>query len=187
MSKKLMFLLAPLLTIVLVVMMVASSYNGLVTKQESVQQANAQIENALKRRYDLIPNLVAVTKKYMQHEEEIFTKIAEARAKIGSGSKEAKNEGEGELSSAISRLLVVQENYPELKADKQASELTAEVAGTENRLYVVRKDYNEVATTYNKAIRTLPTNMIASMFGFERADLVEAPKEAQTAPKVDLN
>ena len=99
----------------------------------------------------------------------------------------AKTEGEGELSSAISRLLVVQENYPELKADKQASELTAELAGTENRLFVVRKDYNEIATKYNKAIRTFPNNMLAGMFGFERADLVEAPKEAQTAPKVDLN
>jgi conserved hypothetical protein len=187
MSKTLKILLLIGLILLFTIISGISSYNGLVTQEESVKQANSKIETALQRRNDLIPNYVAVTKKYMKHEEEIFTKIADARSKIGSSDKNTKNEGEGELSSAISRLLVVQEKYPELKADKQASELTAELAGTENRLFVVRNDYNAIATKYNQSIRTFPRSMFAKMFGFQRAELIEAPKEAKTAPKVDLN
>lgn len=163
------------------------SYNGLVSKDEAVKQANSKIEASLQRRADLIPNVVNSVKGYMRHEEEIFTKIADARAKIGSGNKEVKKEGETELTSAISRLLVVQENYPELKADAQVSALVSELEGTENRLFIARKDYNDTATEYNKSIRQFPTSMMAGMFGFQRAELIEADKDAKAAPKVDLS
>lgn len=163
------------------------SYNGLVSKDEAVKQANSKIEASLQRRADLIPNVVNSVKGYMSHEEEIFTKIADARSKIGSGNKEVKKEGETELTSAISRLLVVQENYPELKADAQASALISELEGTENRLFIARKDYNDTATEYNKSIRKFPTSMMAGMFGFQRAELIEADKDAKVAPKVDLS
>ena len=163
------------------------SYNGLVSKDEAVKQANSKIEASLQRRADLIPNVVNSVKGYMSHEEEIFTKIADARSKIGSGNKEVKKEGETELTSAISRLLVVQENYPELKADAQVSALISELEGTENRLFIARKDYNDTATEYNKSIRKFPTSMMARMFGFQRAELIEADKDAKVAPKVDLS
>ena len=163
------------------------SYNGLVSKDEAVKQANSKIEASLQRRADLIPNVVNSVKGYMSHEEEIFTKIADARSKIGSGNKEVKKEGETELTSAISRLLVVQENYPELKADAQVSALISELEGTENRLFIARKDYNDTATEYNKSIRKFPTSMMAGMFGFQRAELIETDKDAKVAPKVDLS
>lgn len=163
------------------------SYNVLVSKDEAVKQANSKIEASLQRRADLIPNVVNSVKGYMSHEEEIFTKIADARSKIGSDNKEVKKEGETELTSAISRLLVVQENYPELKADAQVSALISELEGTENRLFIARKDYNDTATEYNKSIRKFPTSMMAGMFGFQRAELIEADKDAKVAPKVDLS
>ena len=166
---------------------IVGSYNGLVSKDEAVKQANSKIEASLQRRADLIPNVVNSVKGYMSHEEEIFTKIADARSKIGSGNKEVKKEGETELTSAISRLLVVQENYPELKADAQVSALISELEGTENRLFIARKDYNDAATEYNKSIRKFPTSMMAGMFGFQRAELIEADKDAKVAPKVDLS
>ena len=176
-----------IIVIVIVGISMIGSYNGLVSKDEAVKQANSKIEASLQRRADLIPNVVNSVKGYMSHEEEIFTKIADARSKIGSGNKEVKKEGETELTSAISRLLVVQENYPELKADAQVSALISELEGTENRLFIARKDYNDTATEYNKSIRKFPTSMMAGMFGFQRAELIEADKDAKVAPKVDLS
>lgn len=178
---------AVIAVLVIIGISTVGSYNGLVSKDEAVKQANSKIEASLQRRADLIPNVVNSAKGYMSHEEEIFTKIADARAKIGSGNKEVKKEGETELTSAISRLLVVQENYPELKADVQVSALISELEGTENRLFIARKDYNDTATEYNKSIRKFPTSMMAGMFGFQRAELIEADKDAKVAPKVDLS
>ena len=187
MSKKLIALIGvPVGIIFISIIVLAGSYNSLVSKDESVKQANSKIEVALQRRADLIPNVVNSVKGYMKHEEDIFTKIADARSKIGSGNKETKSEGESELTSAISRLLVVQENYPALKADTQVSSLISELEGTENRLFVARKDYNDTVTEYNKTIRRFPTNMIASLFGFQRAELIEAEKDAKVVPKINL-
>ena len=120
----------------------------------------------------------------------IFLNIADARAKIGSNTatKAEKDQAQGDLDSAISRLLVVQENYPELKADQQVQNLITELEGTENRIFVARNDYNEVATAYNNKVRRFPTNMIAGMFGFEKVDLVKADEKAKTTvPSVNLN
>lgn len=186
MSKKAIKTLVPIGILVLIGLFFVSSYNSLVSQRETVNKANSKIEIALQRRYDLIPNIVNSTKGYMSHEKEIFTKIADARSKIGSNSKSDKQEGEAELSSAISRLLVVQENYPELKADNQVTALMSELKGSENRIATAKTDYNEVATNYNKAISLFPKNMIAQMFGFSKADLIQSDKEAKTAPKVNL-
>lgn len=165
------------------------SYNGLVSKKAKVEQAEAKIEATLQRRYDLIPNVVNSVKGYMSHEDKIFTEIAEARAKIGSKSATSadKEKAEGELDSAISRLLVVKENYPELKSNEQVQTLITELEGAENRIYVARTDYNEIATQYNTKIQKFPTNIIANMFGFKKVKLVEATKNAkETVPSVNL-
>ena len=187
MSKKLLFLLAPIGVIFLIAAFWMTSYNALVTKDEQVHQADAKIAAALQRRADLIPNVVESAKGYMKHEDDVFSKIAAARSKIGSGDKVIQAEGQDQLSSAISRLLVLQENYPELKADQHVSSLMSELEGTENRLFIARKDYNEVATSYNQMIRQFPTNIIANMSGFERAELIKVDESAKTAPKVNFN
>ena len=175
---------------VLIALIIGGSYNSLVGAQTKVEQAQSKIETTLQRRYDLIPNVVNSVKGYMKHESDIFEHIADARAKIGSNTatKAEKEQAQGELDSAISRLLVVQENYPELKADQQVQNLITELEGTENRIFVARNDYNEVATAYNNKVRRFPTNMIAGMFGFEKVDLVKADEKAKTTvPSVDLN
>ena len=175
---------------VLVALIIGGSYNSLVGAQTKVEQAQSKIETTLQRRYDLIPNVVNSVKGYMKHESDIFEHIADARAKIGSNTatKAEKEQAQGELDSAISRLLVVQENYTQLKADQQVQNLITELEGTENRIFVARNDYNEVATTYNNKIRRFPTNMIAGMFGFQKVDLVKADEKAKTTvPSVDLN
>ena len=176
--------------LVLIALFIGGSYNSLVGAQTKVEQAQSKIETTLQRRYDLIPNVVNSVKGYMKHESEIFEHISDARAKIGSNStsKAEKEKAQGELDSAISRLLVVQENYPQLKADAQVQNLITELEGTENRIFVARNDYNEVATAYNNKIRRFPSNMIAGMFGFEKVELVKATEQAKsTVPSVDLN
>lgn len=175
---------------VLIALIIGGSYNSLVGAQTKVEQAQSKIETTLQRRYDLIPNVVNSVKGYMKHESDIFEHIADARAKIGSttATKAEKEQAQGELDSAISRLLVVQENYPQLKADTQVQNLITELEGTENRIFVARNDYNEVATKYNNKIRRFPSNMIAGMFGFQKVDLVKADEKAKTTvPSVDLN
>lgn len=164
------------------------SYNGLTNSQIAVEKAESKIDTTLQRRYDLIPNVVNTVKGYMTHEKEIFTQIADARSKIGSAkTEESKRDAESQLDSAVSRLLVLTENYPQLKADSQTSALIAELEGTENRIFVARNDYNEVAANYNAKVRRFPGNIWAGIFGFERVDLYEADDAADKAPTVDLN
>jgi LemA protein len=161
------------------------TYNSLVTMDEAVKGAWAQVENQLQRRYDLIPNLVETVKGYAAHEKEVFIQVTEARSKVaGARSINDKIEANNGLSSALGRLLVVVERYPQLKANTNFIRLQDELAGTENRIAVERRRYNETVKAYNIKIRSFPTNLIAGMFGFERATFFEVPKERQEAPKV---
>jgi LemA protein len=189
MSKGLKTLLIIVGIIILIIVIpysyIKGTYNSLVTMDESVKGAWAQVENQLQRRYDLIPNYVETVKGYAAHEKEVFVKVTEARSKVaGAGSINEKIQANNQLSSALSRLLVVVERYPELKANTNFIRLQDELAGTENRIAVERRRFNETVKVYNIKIRTFPTNIIAGMFGFEKATFFEVPKERQEAPKV---
>jgi len=188
-NKGIIYVLSILLAIILLGgCSVVGTYNGLVSEQTKVEQAQADVATALQRRSDLIGNLVESVKGQMNHETEVFTKIAEARAKIGNGSVTSKEnqEAQGELSSAISRLISLTENYPELKSNQNVEQLMTELAGSENRIFVARKDYNKVATEYNQKLRSFPTVLIANMMNFKEAETFKESEEAKTAPKVDF-
>ncbi len=184
------FLTIVIIIVVLVViplLYLKGAYNGLVSLDEEVKTAWAQVENQLQRRYDLIPNLVETVKGYAAHEKELFVRVTEARSKVGgAASVSDKIAANNSLSAALSRLLVVVERYPELKANTNFIRLQDELAGTENRIAVERRRYNETVRTYNTTVRRFPTNIIAGIFGFERATLFEVPEERQEAPKVSF-
>ena len=187
MKKGLVVIIAIVAVIAIIGGSLVSTYNGIIDKQANVENADAQIQVQLQRRADLIPNLVNTVKAYASHEEDVYTALADARAKLNSASNpEEYKEATDSFDSALSRLLVVVENYPELKADKNFVALQDELAGTENRLSTARKDYNDVATEYNASIKKFPTVMFAGMLGFEKVDLFEASSESQTVPTVDF-
>ncbi len=161
------------------------TYNTLVTMDEGVKAAWAQVENQLQRRYDLIPNYVETVKGYAKHEKEVLVKVTEARSRVaGAKSIPEKIEANNQLSSALARLLVVVERYPDLKANVNFVRLQDELAGTENRIAVERRRFNEAVRVYNTKIRSFPTNIVAGMFGFEKATFFAVPKERQEAPKI---
>jgi LemA protein len=161
------------------------TYNALVTMDEGVKGAWAQVENQLQRRYDLIPNYVETVKGYAKHEKEVFVQVTEARSKVGGATTTSdKMQANNQLTSALGRLLLVVERYPELKANTNFIRLQDELAGTENRISVERRRFNEMVKTYNIKVRSFPTNILAGMFGFEKATFFEVPKERQEAPKV---
>lgn len=161
------------------------TYNTLVTMDEGVKGAWAQVENQLQRRYDLIPNYVETVKGYAKHEKEVFVQVTEARSKVGGATTVSdKMQANNQLTSALSRLLLVVERYPELKANTNFIRLQDELAGTENRIAVERRRFNETVKIYNIKVRSFPTNILAGMFGFEKATFFEVPKERQEAPKV---
>lgn len=161
------------------------AYNSLVSLDEGVKAAWAQVENQLQRRYDLIPNYVETVKGYAAHEKDVLVQVTEARAKVGGAATvNEKIDANNQLSSALSRLLLVVEQYPDLKANTNFIRLQDELSGTENRIAVERMRFNEAVKTYNITIRHFPTNIIAGMFGFEKATFFEVPKERQEAPRV---
>ena len=164
---------------------IKGTYNSLVRLDEGIKGAWAQVENQLQRRYDLIPNYVETVKGYARFEKDVLLKVTEARARVGgAGSVKEKINANNQLSSALSRLLVVVERYPDLKANQNFLRLQDELAGTENRIAVERRRYNEAVRAYNVKIRSFPTNILAGMFGFGRAEFFEAPAEAKEVPKV---
>lgn len=172
---------------VLVVLAIAtvSRYNGLVAKREGVDSAWAQVQNVLQRRADLIPNLVATVKGYAAHEKEIFEHIADARSRLAGAKTPAEaTTASNALDSALSRLMVIVENYPQLKANENFVRLQDELAGTENRISVERMRYNDVVRDYNQGLRTFPNSVFAGMFGFTARDYFQASAKAQTAPEV---
>ncbi|MBT3273939.1 MAG: LemA family protein [Spirochaetales bacterium] len=163
------------------------SRNQIVTLDEDINGAWAEIENQLQRRSDLIPNLVATVKGFASQEEKIFSDIANARARMaGAGSVGETAEGYNELQGALSRLLVVVENYPDLKSNQNFIQLQDELAGTENRIAVARKRYNDKVRTYNTKVRTFPGSSIARSMGFEAREYFEIDESARIAPTVDF-
>lgn len=171
-----------------------SSYNTLVGQDEAVGTAWSNVENQYQRRVDLIPNFVNTVKGYASHEKETFEAVVSARAKATQTTVDiddltpekiaAYQKAQGELGSALGRLLAITENYPELKANENFKELQAQLEGTENRISTERHKFNEVAKTYNTSIRRFPKNIIASMFGFEKRPYFEAQEGAEKAPEV---
>lgn len=161
--------------------------NALVTLDQASNRSWSQVENQLQRRNDLIPNLVNTAKGYAAHEKDIFQHVADARAKLaGAGAVSDKIAAANELSSALSRLLVVVENYPNLKADQTFARLMDELAGTENRISVERMRYNLAVEDYNRKVLYFPSNIIADYYGFKERPYFKAPEEAKQAPKVDF-
>lgn len=171
-------------------------YNTMVEKQEAVTAQWSQVENVYQRRADLIPNLVSTVKGYADFEQETLTAVIEARAKatsvnvdpskLDANSIQQFQAAQDGLSSALSRLMVVVERYPDLKANQNFLELQSQLEGTENRIAVERRKYNETAQAYNTYIRKFPNNMIAGMFDFEKTEYFEADEGADTAPKVEF-
>ncbi|HEX5061264.1 MAG TPA: LemA family protein [Kofleriaceae bacterium] len=171
--------------IVVIALVVGTKYNSLVSEREQVNGSWAQVQNVLQRRNDLIPNLVATVKGYAAHEKETFTQIAEARAKLaGARTPSDAANANAQLDSALSRLLVIAEAYPQLKANENFVRLQDELAGTENRIAVERQRYNNEVRDYNRTIKRFPTNLVARTFDFQRRDYFEADVDAQKAPEV---
>ena len=163
------------------------SYNGFVDSNENVNQSYAQVETQLQRRVDLIPNLVETVKGFADQEREILTEIADARARLaGADSPNEQAEANSELSGALSRLLVIVENYPDLKSDANFRQLMDELAGTENRLSVARQDYNESVSQHNRKVNRMPGALLARVFGFDEREYFEAEDGAEEAPEVDF-
>ena len=175
---------AVLLAIV-VGLMAMGMYNGVVDKDEACKKAWGNVESVLQRRFDLIPNLVNTVKGYAQHEKGILEEITRLRSQWGEAkSTSEKVEAASGLEGALSRLMVVVENYPDLKANTNFQQLQDELAGTENRIAVARKDYNDAVQSYNAKIKSLPTSLYAGAFGFTAKDYFKADAAAQKVPQV---
>ena len=162
--------------------------NSLITLEESVDASWSEIDNQLQRRSDLIPNLVATVRGFAEQEEEVFTQIADARARLaGAQSVGETAESYGELQSALSRLLVVVENYPQLRSNENFIRLQDELAGTENRIAVARRRYNETVQQFNTRIRLFPARLVANALGLEQREYFEIDEEARDVPTVDFS
>lgn len=195
-KKKLSVTAIVLIVLAVIVVWGIGAYNSLVKNEEGVKSAWSQVENVYQRRADLIPNLVATVKGYATHESATLEGVVEARAKatqmtvnVDDLSEEKIAEfqkAQGELGSALGRLMAITEAYPDLKANENFRDLQAQLEGTENRIAVERKAYNQVAQEYNTSIRVFPRNIIASVFGFKVKGYFEAEESAQTAPKVEF-
>ena len=163
------------------------SYNRLISLRVAIDGAWAQVENQLQRRNDLIPNLIEVTKGYAAHEKEIFEAVANARARLlAAGTRDEQIEAANQVSGALGRLLAIAERYPDLKANEQFARLSDELAGTENRIAVERKRYNDTVQEYNTYVKKLPQALYAGMLGFGAQKYFEVPESAQQVPKVQF-
>jgi LemA protein len=177
-----------LVILVAIVAWVVFAYNRLVSLRNQVDNAWRQIDVQLKRRHDLIPNLVEAVKGYMQFERDTLTQVVEARAKAVSAPDQASRmAAENQITAGLGKLLAVMENYPQLKADENVLKLQEELTTTENQLAFARQAYNDVVLELNTRIQTFPSNIIANNFGFHPADYFKGAPEEQAVPKVDLS
>lgn len=193
-NKKQMWLIATGVVVVIILLWGVSGYNGLVSMDEGVQGKWANVETQYQRRSDLIPNLVNTVKGYATHEKTTLESVIKARSEATSVKIDPENltpekmkqyqEAQGSVSSALGKLLMVAENYPDLKANENFLELQTQLEGTENRITVARKDFNDAAKEYNTAIRRFPKSILAGMFGFEKKAYFEAESGAEKAPEV---
>lgn len=188
MKKGFSIALVVIILIIVIAIVAVSSYNGLVEKQENVDTQYANLDVVLQRRVDLIPNLVNTVKGYMSHEESVIEDITDARTKLlNSSTVSEQAEANAELTEKINALMVVVENYPDLKASSNFTQLSDELAGTENRISTARMDYNEAVKEYNTSIKKFPNSTFASMFGFEAATYFEATETGKEVPTVDFS
>ncbi len=172
---------------IIIVVALVGIYNSLVTKSQAIDAQWAQVETQYQRRFDLIPNLVNSVKGMMKQEQTVFQAIADARTKYG-GAKtvDEKAAAAGEVETALGRLIAIMENYPELKSSQNVTGLMDELAGTENRISVERRRFNDLVREYNTQIKTFPTNMLAGMFGFSEREYFKSVTGADLAPKVEF-
>lgn len=179
--------LIPVGIIVLLGVMLISGYNNLVTISEGVNGSWSQVQNQLQRRADLIPNLVETVKGYASQEKEVFTAVAEARAKLaGAATVGDAAQADQVLTGALGRLLAISESYPQLKSDANFRALQDELAGTENRIATARRDYNNSVQSYNTKIKTLPTSLYAGIFGFGQRDYFKPNANVNNVPVVNF-
>lgn len=187
MKKSSIILIVVLAIIAIFVMSLIGSYNGLVSKKEAVTKQYSNLDVTLQRRADLIPNLVNTVKGFAAHENEVIDKVTQARQNLlGANSLEEKQKANNELSKSIDALMVVVENYPDLKSSENFLNLQNELAGTENRIAIARRDYNNAVNTYNSSIKKFPNNLLAGMFGFGEEKYFEASEKAQEVPSVNF-
>lgn len=188
MKKSSITILAIVAVIAIIIILLVSGYNGIVAKSEEVDNKFSAIDTQLQRRADLIPNLVNTVKGYASQEQEVINAVTEARAKLaGASTVSEKAEADGELTNALNRLMVVVENYPDLKSSQNFIQLSDELAGTENRIATARRDYNEAVKEYNLKIKKFPTNLMAGMFGYGQRDYFEASAQSQEVPNVNFD
>ena len=188
MKKSTMVIIGVVAVLVILVFALIGSYNGMVTKRENVDTQLSNLDVMLQRRADLIPNLVNTVKGYTSHETEVIDKITEARENLlNANTLEEKQNANNELTSAIDALMVVVENYPDLKASENFIQLSDELAGTENRISTARRDYNNAVQEYNLKIKRFPNNILAGIFGFETVSYFEADESSQDVPDVNFD
>ncbi len=188
MKKGLKIVIAVAAIVIVLIGIVAGGYNSLVEAQTTVETKQADIQTQLQRRADLIPNFVSTVKGYTKYEQDTLTAVTEARSKVSKATDtEALSQASEELDKAISVWVnAVTEAYPDLKASSNYIALQDELAGTENRIAVARKDYNEAVQSYNSSIRRFPKNILAGIFGFEKAEFFKADDNSQTVPNVEF-
>ena len=186
-TRKSIWVIGAVLVVLVLLMGGCSTYNKLVSKQQAVKNEFSNVDVQLQRRADLIPNLVNTVKGYAKHEEQVFSDIADARSRLlNAKTVDEKADANAQVSSALGRLLVLAENYPNLKADQQFLRLQDELSGTENRIAVARRDYNAKVLDYNTTRQRFPTVVFAGVLGFGPAEEFKADPGSREAPKVDF-
>ena len=188
MKKSTIVIIVVVVILIAIIAGLVSSYNGVVSLSEEVDNKFATIDTMLQRRADLIPNLVNTVKGYTNQEQAVIDSVTDARAKLaGANSVGEKANADQELTSALNNLLVVVENYPDLKSSQNFINLSDELAGTENRIATARKDYNDAVKKYNTKIKRFPTNIVSGMFGYGEKEYFQASEGSEEVPTVDFN